>query len=106
MRFMVKNILTSEADTGRVDDFGYETGEVKKVAEAVHIRSWALPGIFLILLLGALKLAAEFFVPVAVALLLKFLLASLVRGLSRLHVPEALSAAVVVIAFVVGVAFG
>lgn len=103
---MAKNIAKSEHVEERDEDSQYEAGEVAETAEAVHIRSFALPGIFLILIFAALKLASEVFIPVAVALILKILFASVVREASRLHIPEPVSAAVVLLAFVGSVAFG
>jgi predicted PurR-regulated permease PerM len=103
---MAKNIPKPEDLEERDGDSQYEAGEVTETAQAVHIRSFALPGIFLILLLAALKLASEVFVPVAVALILKILFASVVRGASRFHIPEPVSAAVVLLAFVGSIGFG
>lgn len=90
----------------REEESRYDAGEVTERAEAVHIRSFALPGIFLILLLAALKLASEVFVPLAVALVLKILFASVIRGASRLRIPEPVSAAFVLVMFIGGVGFG
>lgn len=103
---MAKNIAKSEDLEERDKDSRYEAGEVTQMVEAVHIRSFALPGIFLILIFAALKLASEVFIPVALALLLKFLFASVIRGLSRLHIPESASAAVVLLALVGSLSFG
>ena len=101
-----RNIAKSDELRGRDDESAYEAGEVTETAQAVHIRSFALPGIFLILLLAALKLASEVFVPLAMALILKMLFASAIRGASRLHIPEPISAAVVLLVFVGGIGFG
>jgi predicted PurR-regulated permease PerM len=103
---MAKNVPKSDEFPEYNGESPYEAAEVTETAEAVHIRSFALPGIFLILLFAALKLASEVFVPLAVALVLKILFASVVRGASRLHIPAPVSAAVVLIVFVGGVGFG
>ena len=53
------------------------------------------------ILIGALYLGREVFVPIALAVLLSFVLAPLVRLLQRCHVPRGLSVvSVVLIAFV------
>lgn len=103
---MAKNIAESEGLEDRYEESRYEAGDVTERVEAVHIRSFALPGIFLILLFAALKLASEVFIPLAVALVLNSLFASVVRGASRFHIPEPISAAVVLLTFVVSVGFG
>ncbi len=103
---MFKNIPEPEDTTQCEDHSGSNAVEAKEIAESVHIRSFALPGIFLILLFAALKFASDFFVPVALALLLKFLFASIVRELSRVRVPEPVSAAVVLLAFLGSLGFG
>jgi predicted PurR-regulated permease PerM len=103
---MVKNIAKSQEATERDEESRYEAAEVTQVAESIHIRSLALPGIFLILIFAVLKLANEFFVPVALALLLKFLFASVIRGLSRFHIPEPVGAAAVLLALVGSLGFG
>lgn len=92
--------------TQREDYSGSDAVEAKEIAESVHIRSFALPAIFFILLLAALKFASDVFVPVALAVLLKFLFASIVRELSRVRVPEPVSAAVVLLAFLGSLGFG
>jgi predicted PurR-regulated permease PerM len=76
------------------------------VIRAVRVRSLAIPGIFLILALTALKLASEFFVPVVLALLLNFLFASVIRNLGRLHVAPPVGAAVVLLVLLGSLGFG
>jgi predicted PurR-regulated permease PerM len=102
---MVKNAARTGGEL-QTEDAKYEAGEVTEVAQSVYIRSWALPGIFLIMVFAALKVASEFFVPMAMALLLNFLFASVVRSMSRLRIPESISAAVVLLAFVGSILFG
>jgi predicted PurR-regulated permease PerM len=66
----------------------------------VEVRPWfrssALRALLVIAIVLTLKLAAELLVPVAVALLLTFVLAPPVRTLRRYGIPEAIGAAVVV----------
>lgn len=54
-------------------------------------------GLFVVVLFGVLYQAAELFVPIAIAVLFTLLLSPIVRRLSRLGLPRALAAAVVVV---------
>ncbi len=103
---MFKHIGETEDTTEGEGYSRSDAVEGREIAESLHIRSFAVPAIFLILLFGALKFASEFFVPVVLALLLKFLFASIVRQLSRIRVPEPVSAALVLLALLGTVGFG
>jgi predicted PurR-regulated permease PerM len=72
----------------------------------LNVRSLALTGILILLVLYTFKLASAFFIPVFVAVLLNFLLASVIRGLAVFHVPAPLGAVLVLLAFVGIVGFG
>lgn len=61
------------------------------------VRSFALTGLLALAVFYTLYLAREFFLPIAVALVLSFLLQPVVRGLHRLHIPEALGAGIVLL---------
>jgi predicted PurR-regulated permease PerM len=74
-----------------------ENGEQGFFRDLLNVRSVALSGIFLLLILYTLKIASAFFVPVVLAILLKFLFASVIRGMARLYIPPPLSAAIVII---------
>lgn len=65
----------------------------------------AIIGIFLILAVGLIYVAKEFFLPVSLAFLLALVLSPIVRGLRRRGIPEALSALllVIVVMFALGV---
>ncbi|MGE0824606.1 MAG: AI-2E family transporter [Candidatus Binatia bacterium] len=67
----------------------------------IDVRSFALSGIFLILLFAVLKGTRDLFLPVLLAFFLSFLLAPIVRRLTKLHIPESLGA-VLVFLFVLG----
>jgi predicted PurR-regulated permease PerM len=71
-----------------------------------HVRSLALAGILFLLVLYSLKLASTFLIPVVLALLLNFLFSSVIRGLSRFHVPPPLGAALVLLALLGSLGFG
>ncbi len=60
--------------------------------------SWALRGVFALLLIFAVREAQPLLTPVLVAVVLTFVLAPLVRRLRKLGVPEVLGAALVVVA--------
>ncbi|HVS66539.1 MAG TPA: AI-2E family transporter [Thermoanaerobaculia bacterium] len=63
---------------------------------AIHARSFATTGLFLIALVAALRFARELFLPVVLAVMLKFLLDPVARALERLRVPAAISSLLVV----------
>jgi predicted PurR-regulated permease PerM len=92
--------------TDRADDSRPNVLEVGKFLSPVHVRSFTLSGIFLLLVLYALKLGSDFFVPVTLAFLLSFLFAPLVRSLHQLYVPLSLGAAVVLLMFIGTLTFG
>ncbi|HEX9945725.1 MAG TPA: AI-2E family transporter [Thermoanaerobaculia bacterium] len=60
------------------------------------VRSLALTGLFTLALFYTLYLGRVFFLPITLAILLSFLLSPVVRWLKKLHIPEGLSAALVV----------
>jgi len=74
--------------------------------EPVGIHSLALTGLFILAIFYTLYFARAFFVPVILAVLLNFLLWPLVRGLKRLHVPEMLGAAFVLLGLLLTVGYG
>jgi predicted PurR-regulated permease PerM len=65
-------------------------------AAASRSPSWPLVGIFLILLITALKIASALALPIVVALLLALLLSSPVRWLRTQRIPEPVGAAILV----------
>jgi predicted PurR-regulated permease PerM len=60
------------------------------------IKSIALTGLFILALFYTLYLARSFFLPIILSLMFSFLLSPVVRWLKKLHIPEALGAALVV----------
>ncbi|CAN5291995.1 hypothetical protein BH18GEM1_BH18GEM1_15760 [soil metagenome] len=72
----------------------------------LDIRSVALSGIFILSLLYTMYFARSFLLPIVLALLLTFLLAPVVRGLKRLHIPEGIGAALVILAMLSAVIYG
>jgi predicted PurR-regulated permease PerM len=72
----------------------------------LDIRSIALSGLFLLAVFGTLYVARAVLMPIVLALLLSFLLAPLVSGLARLHLPTPLGAAMVLLAILAVVGYG
>ncbi|MGH7570579.1 MAG: AI-2E family transporter [Gemmatimonadota bacterium] len=72
----------------------------------VDIRSIALSGIFVLLVLYTLYFARDFVLPVVLALLLTFLLAPVVRALGRMRVPPSIGAGLVILALLSAVVYG
>src|SRR6266508_3595908 len=83
-----------------------DISELPNTIASLQIRSIALTGIFLLLVLFTFKLASTFFIPVVLALLLNFLFASTIRTLQRFWVPAPLGAVLVVGFLVVAVGLG
>lgn len=79
-----------------------ETG----LSGTVDIRSVTLTGLFVLALFYTLYLASEFVLPVILALLLNFLLRPAVRVLRKARVPDAVGAAVILLAVLAVLAFG
>jgi predicted PurR-regulated permease PerM len=73
---------------------------IKKLRDTLQgpfgIRSIALTGLFILAAFYTLYLARAFFLPIILSLLLSFLLSPLVRWLKKLHIPEGISAALLV----------
>jgi predicted PurR-regulated permease PerM len=68
-----------------------------QVLQSLNVRSIPLTGIFLLAVFATLKFASSFFIPVFLAVLLKFLFASVIRGLERFHIPAGLSAVLIIV---------
>ncbi len=84
-----------------MEDDSNATGTLQDTARLFEgplgIRSLALTGLFILALFYTLYFARDIFLPVILAILLNFLLAPLVRGLTRIHIPEPVGAGVVLI---------
>jgi predicted PurR-regulated permease PerM len=74
--------------------------DLRKLRDALQgpfgVRSIALTGLFILALFYTLYFGRAFFLPIVLGLLLNFLLSPVVRGLKKLHIPEALGAALVI----------
>jgi predicted PurR-regulated permease PerM len=60
-------------------------------------KSFALSGLFLLACFYTLYFGRAFFLPIVLSLLLNFLLSPVVRGLKKIHIPEALGAGLVIL---------
>lgn len=70
-------------------------------------KGWtALTGIFILACFYTLYFARSVFLPIVVAILLNFLLAPLVRILKKIHIPEVISALLVIIVFLGSIGYG
>ena len=90
-------------DSSPGDGSAAPTLQVLPVGGAIRV---CLIGIFLILLIGAIYYGKEILLPLALAFMLTLTLSPVVRFLARYHVPEALSAMVIVLALVGGTGAG
>src|SRR6185295_14375553 len=74
---------------------------IKRLREILQgpfgVRSLALTGLFVFAAFYTLYLGRSFFLPLVLALLLSFLLSPAVRWMKKLHIPEGLSAALLVL---------
>jgi len=74
---------------------------IKRLREILQgpfgVRSLALTGLFVLAAFYTLYLGRSFFLPLVLALLLSFLLSPAVRWMKKLHIPEGLSAALLVL---------
>jgi predicted PurR-regulated permease PerM len=67
------------------------------ITRAASAASWSVTGLFVLLLLYSLHIAAEIVLPIVVALLLAMLLSPPLRVLNRIGIPVPLAAAIVVL---------
>src|SRR6185295_10192568 len=71
-----------------------------------RLRSLALNGLFVLACIYTLRLAREFFLPLALGLVLYFVLLPAVRALRRLHIPAPVGAGLILRALMVSLALG
>ncbi len=77
----------------------------EETTKPASLPSIALKGLFVLAIFYTLKLASSFFVPLVLAILLKFLFASVIRGMGRFHVPPPVGAAIVVLGLLSALGF-
>jgi predicted PurR-regulated permease PerM len=70
------------------------------------VKSLALTGLFILALFYTLYFGRAFFLPIVLSLLLSFLWSPVVRGLKKFHIPEALSAALIILGMLGLLGFG
>lgn len=92
-------------ETAREDAGAVTTPTLQDTARlfegSLGIRSISLTGLFVLACFYTLYFARAFFLPVTLAIVFMFLLAPLVRGLKKLHVPAAIGSAIVIAALVI-----
>ena len=90
-----KNESTDLESTLRLNE-----GDDSDSPNFVLIRSVALSGIFIILLIAALDAASEILIPFVIAYALSLLLSPVIGKMTRYRIPAPLSAALVMVAFI------
>ena len=73
------------------------------LTDRLEVRSVAITGLFVLAVLYTLFFARAFLLPIVLAVLLDFLLSPVIRALKRVRIPEALGAAVIILALLGGV---
>jgi len=103
---------TPEISDGTLSKAGSPLGQLADLARpeeragTVSLPSIALNGLFVLAIFYTLKLASSFFVPLVLAILLKFLFASVIRAMERLHIPTAVGATLVILGLLSTLGFG
>jgi len=103
---------TPEISDGALSKAGSPLGQLADLARPeeragqVSLPSIALNGLFVLAIFYTLKLASSFFVPLVLAILLKFLFASVIRGMERFHIPAPVGAALVILGLLSTLGFG
>jgi predicted PurR-regulated permease PerM len=82
---------------GGIADHAPDVQETVRVAESSQVRSVSLIVIATILVFAALYFARAFFIPVAIAALLSFVLSPIVRWLAKYHLPPPAGTALVLL---------
>src|SRR3954470_21849813 len=77
-----------------------EPPRLQPIQKPWHATAIALVGLFILALFYTFYFAREFFLPLTLAWMLSLLLKPVVRGLKRMHVPEALGAGIVLLGMV------
>ena len=102
---------TPEISDSTLSDLGDSSAQLADVglpeetSKPVSLPSIAVKGLFVLAIFYTLKLASSFFVPLVLAILLKFLFASVIRGMGRFHVPPPVGAAIVVLGLLSALGF-
>jgi predicted PurR-regulated permease PerM len=98
--------LEAEREAQREEGGAVEQPDLRKLQEALtnrlEVRSVAITGLFVLAVLYTLFFARAFLLPIVLAVLLDFLLSPIIRALKRIHIPEPLGAAIVLLALLGG----
>jgi predicted PurR-regulated permease PerM len=97
----------AQLEARREEGGAVEEPDLRKLQEALtdrlEVRSVAITGLFVLAVLYTLFFARAFLLPIVLAVLLDFLLSPVIRALKRVRIPEALGAAVIILALLGGV---
>lgn len=86
------------ASTGKTEKSNTEPGSDESLRlRAVWVQTVALSGILFLMVMYTLYLAASLILPIVLALLLNLILSPVVRFMTRLHIPQTLSALLVML---------
>jgi predicted PurR-regulated permease PerM len=92
----------AQLEARREEGGAVEQPDLRKLQEALtdrlEVRSVAITGLFVLAVLYTLFFARAFLLPIVIAVLLDFLLSPVIRALKRVHIPEPLGAAAVILA--------
>ena len=107
------SVLTPDVDERALSPEPAPTGELPSVTKLASLlgenadaRHVALMGLFVLAVFYTLHLAAAFFLPIVLAILLDFLLSPVVRALRRVGLPEPAGAGLVMLGLVATLALG
>lgn len=92
----------AQLEARREEGGAVEQPDLRKLGAALtdrlEVRSVAITGLFVLAVLYTLFFARAFLLPIVLAVLLDFLLSPIIRALKRIHIPEPLGAAMVLLA--------
>ena len=94
--------MNDGGNDNRREEAGHEDASLAKTLQALPFLQVSIIGLFVLAFFYTLFIAAEFLIPVAAAVLLNLVLAPIQRLFNAFHVPNPLSAAIIVIALVAG----
>lgn len=92
---------SAENDTAAIEDSGpTDLVNFSRAIDTPVARSWALTGLLILAVLAALFVARDVVMPIIMAFMLSLVFTPVVRLLAKAHIPEALSAGLVVLTLV------
>lgn len=89
--------MTGEPSENNIPAGRSEIPKIQPMQKPISVTALSVLGLLILSLFYTLYFAREFLLPVILALILSLLLRPAVRGLSKLHIPQALGAALVMV---------